>query len=205
LNILGCFLNCADKQEVNMRRLAVVKHALLTVLCGCCVLAHPAAAAVVTYDFNAHLQTGSLAGTDFAGSLAYDNAASSGIGTEFLPLAALDFSLLGVSFSAPDIKQGGQAILQNGDFSYFTAAFFPPPPNGAAVSDIAFGFGGPGVIGYTVPPGLANGGMGTYATFLAPVDEPSAWTLVLGGVIAIMSFRLRSQERGGRRSFARCL
>jgi hypothetical protein len=181
-----------------------MKHALYFVLGACCMLAHPAAAAIVTYDFNAHLQTGPLAGTAFTGSLAYDNAASTGIGTEFLPLAALDFSLLGVSFSVPDIKQGGQAILQNGDFSYFTAAFFPPPPNGAAVSDIAFGFGGPGVIGYAVPPGLANGGMGTYATFLAPVDEPSAWTLVLGGIIAFMSIRLRSKVRDCCRSFARC-
>jgi len=147
----------------------------------------PSIAAVIPFAFDATLQTGPLAGTVFSGNAGYDNAGETGHGQEFLPLSTLFFTLDGVAFTRADISQGGQAILQNGTLSYFTAAFFPPPPDGSPVSDIAFGFGGPGIIGYVVTPNQF--GSGIY-TFTAAVPEPSPMAPLMLGLLAAVAPRL---------------
>jgi hypothetical protein len=127
-----------------------------------------AGATPIPFTFDASLQTGPLSGTQFSGTASYDNQGETGIGPEFLPLTSLNFSLLGFPFTLADISQGGQAILQDGTLSYFTAAFFPASPP-SPVNDIAFGFGGPGIIGYSTPPGF-NFGEGVYT--VTPIPEP---------------------------------
>jgi outer membrane protein assembly factor BamB len=113
-----------------------------------------ASAEVVTFEFDAVLQSGPLAGTTFSGNASYEAEGLTGVGTEFQPLTSLTFTLLGVRFTEADILQGGQAILQNGVLSDFTAAFFPSEP---PVDAIAFGFGGPGVIGYQLGSDFGSG------------------------------------------------
>lgn len=161
------------------------------------VASHPATATPVFFTFDAILETGDLPGTTFVGSFSYDTAGSTGVGMEFLPLTSLDFVLLGVPFTLADIKQGGQVILEDGAFSLFRAAFLPPPPAGSPVSDIAFGFGGPGVIGYAVPPGLSDIGSGQY--FAHPRVTPAPSTLVCLGLgmlamAAIATTRARRRQ-----------
>lgn len=131
-------------------------------------------AATIDFQFTASLQTGALAGTDFTGTASYNNQGVTGTGTEYLLLTSLDFSLLGYPFTLADVDQGGQAILQNGTLEYFTAAFFPESST-APVNDLAFGFGGPEIIGYSTAPGF-NPGMGTYAITQAS-PEPSSLAL----------------------------
>src|SRR5579871_4409180 len=138
-------------------------------------------AASVTLAFNASLTTGSLAGTQFSGTVAYDPATGTGVGEEFLTLTALDFTLLGATFTHGDLSQGGQIITENGTPSYFTGAFFPPPPDNSPVSAIAFGFGGPGVIGYDVLGSADNGGSGVYAFRSAAAPELSTWAMLIAG------------------------
>lgn len=145
--------------------------------------AAPGGAAVVPFDFEATLATGPLAGTVFSGSASYDNTRATGTGQEYLSLTSLSFTLDGTVFTRSDIDQGGQAFLSNGVLSYFTAAFFPPPPAGSPVNDIAFGFGGPGIIGYSVPPGF-NYGQGSYVLLAAPVPEPSPLAPLALGLLA---------------------
>jgi hypothetical protein len=149
------------------------KFAGILVLVGLLV-APPAVAAVVDFDFNADLQTGTLAGTMFPGTGSYDNAGVTGVGEEFVALSSLQFSLNGVEFTKADIKQGGQAILEGGVLSYFTAAFFPPPPDNSPVSDIAFGFGGPGIIGYIASSGVFGDGVYTITSISVPEPAPAA-------------------------------
>ena len=138
------------------------------------VAAPPAVAAIVDFDFNADLQTGPLSGAMFPGTGSYDNAGVTGVGEEFVALASLQFSLNGVEFTEADIKQGGQAILEDGTLSFFTAAFFPPPPDNAPVSDIAFGFGGPGIIGYFTSPEQFGDGVYTITSVSIPEPAPAA-------------------------------
>jgi hypothetical protein len=154
-----------------------------------------AKATIVGFDFDASLQTGALAGTTFLGTGSYDTAGVTGVGEEFVALTSLQFSLLGVSFTESDIRQGGQAILEDGLLSFFTAAFFPPPPVGSPVSDIAFGFGGPGIIGYITPP--ADFGAGTYTLSPANIPEPApAWTFGLALLASLLGARgLRGSRR----------
>lgn len=150
------------------------------VVTGCCLAicwTSPIAAKDLEYEFQATLNSGPLAGTQFSGSFSYDSSKSAGVGTEYIGLSTLDFSLFGIPFTKTDLRQGGQVILQDGTLSYFTAAFFPPPPVNSPVNDIAFGFGGPGIIGYVVTGGIF--GDGVYVT--APVPEPSALAMLLAG------------------------
>jgi hypothetical protein len=112
---------------------------------------------LITINFTADLTTGTLAQTEFYGSFSYDIAGTTGIGTEYISLTALAFTLDGVDFTKTDLNQGGQVITQDGYPSYFTGAFTPPPKS--PITDIAFGFGGPGIIGYSTP-GVF--GAGTY-------------------------------------------
>jgi hypothetical protein len=133
-------------------------------------------ATTIPFTFDASLQTGALSGTQFTGTASYNNQGETGIGTEYLYLTSLNFSLLGYPFTLADISQGGQAILQDGILSYFTAAFFPPSP-ASPVTAIAFGFGGPGIIGYVTPEQEFGLGAYTLPATIAGIPEPS--TLLL--------------------------
>lgn len=157
------------------------------------VLAGSANADMIHFQFDATLNTGPLAGTVFPGTGSYDNEGETGIGQEFFSLTSLDFTLLGASFTRADIDQGGQAILNDGVMFTFTAAFFPPPPT-TSVSDIAFGFGGPGIIGYTV---LGSSDIGSGSFTLTSVPEPAALNIALLGLvtIAVASFRFNQARR----------
>ncbi|WP_340095866.1 PEP-CTERM sorting domain-containing protein [Nostoc punctiforme] len=134
----------------------------------------PTQAAIVTYGFDASLNTGALQGTKFPGTFSYDNSEQTGIGQEFISLKTLDFSVLGTTFTKADLSQGGQVIISNGNVEDFTAAFFSP-------FNIAFGFGGPGIIGYNAP-GVNASGEGVYTIRAETVPEP---TDIYGGPIAL--------------------
>ncbi len=163
---------------------------LLALACLVSILA--AHASPVAFTFSASLDTGALAGTYFTGAASYDSQGSTGTGTEYLTLTSLNFNLLGESFTRADIRQGGQAVLQDGTLSYFTAAFFP---SDGPVDDIAFGFGGPGIIGYAVPPGF-NPGSGSYTiqTTTSPVPEPSSLVLCITAVTSICVLLRRRRD-----------
>jgi len=150
-------------------------------------------AATIDFRFDATLDTGSLTGTTFSGTGSYDNQGETDIGQEYFSLTSLHFTLLGSSFTKAGIDQGGQAILNDGVLWYFTAAFFPPPPT-TSVSDIAFGFGGPGIIGYSVV-GSSDIGAGSYT--LTSVPEPAALNIALLGLVAVAawSFRFNKARR----------
>lgn len=154
----------------------------------------PADATIVAFGFDASLQTGALAGTTFPGTGSYNSAGMTGVGQEFLPLTSLDFTLHGVEFTREDISQGGQAILQDGVLSFFTAAFFPPPPVGSPVSDIAFGFGGPVIIGYITPSQIF--GSGVYTLTSASIPEPSPACVLALALLALLRGSRRLSARG---------
>ncbi|HEY2592809.1 MAG TPA: PEP-CTERM sorting domain-containing protein [Chloroflexota bacterium] len=103
---------------------------------------------LVYSGFDASLDTGSLAGAAFSVCYSYDAAQVAPTGQSYVPLSSLDFSLLGTPFARSDIFQGGQVELQDQVVQDVTASFQVRLPAGAPVSNITFGFGGPGVIGY---------------------------------------------------------
>lgn len=135
----------------------------------------PTQAAIITYDFDASLNSGALQGTKFTGTFSYENSEQTGIGEEFISLKTLEFSLLGTNFTKADISQGGQVIINNGSVEDFTAAIFLP-------FNIAFGFGGEGIIGYNVPGDVNASGEGVYTIQVETVPEP---TDIYGGTLAL--------------------
>jgi hypothetical protein len=147
-----------------------------------CLFATTTHAATVILTFHATLTTGTLAGDQFSGTVGYNPADGTGVGEEFLPLTELNFTLLGATFTKADIDQGGEMITENGAPSYFTAAFFPPPPANSPTDDIAFGFGGPGIIGYFTG---QTAGSGVYVLQSTPIPEPTPLALLTVGLAAI--------------------
>jgi hypothetical protein len=103
---------------------------------------------VVFRTLNATLDEGSLAGTRFPVSLSYDAGQVAQVGESFVPVLSFDFTLRGIAFTRSDIFQGGQVIFENGAFENVTASFQVILPPDSPVTNITFGFGGPGVIGY---------------------------------------------------------
>jgi hypothetical protein len=164
----------------------------------------PLRAAIIPFDFDAVLLEGPLAGAHFDGTGAYDNAGAIGIGLEFQPLTSLDFILLGVEFTRLDIKQGGQFELLGGMPFNFTAAFFPPPPENTPVTDIAFGFGGPGIIGYAVGrPGVFGSGLFVIETHETAIPEPRSLALLsISLIVVTIASRFSWVRRRGTKNLA---
>lgn len=152
------------------------------------VLAGAANAETINGAFDASLTSGSLAGTNFSGTFSYDNSGLIGSGEEFLTLLSFNFTLDGAQFTKSDIGQGGQAVFQNGVLQYVTAAFFPPPPANAPVSDIAFGFGNPtSAIGYRDL--TQQFGSGSYSFVAVATPEPSVFLLLGIGLVFLTILR----------------
>jgi len=114
-------------------------------------IASAARAGITNASFIASLTSGSLSGAQFTVSYSYESTNVTGGSEDYLPLNSFDFDLLGTHFSKNDIFQGGQVIFHYGYLYNVTADFDPAVsgmPSNAPVNDIAFGFGGPGIIGY---------------------------------------------------------
>jgi len=129
-----------------MRRTNMIRSAAVLLLL--LIAATAAHGQVVFRQLNASLDTGSLAGTTFPVSFSYDSSQVSPSGDSYVQLTSFDFTLLGVQFTRNDIFQGGQAIFHDGVLNNVTASFQVILPPNSPVSNITFGFGGPGVIGY---------------------------------------------------------
>ena len=158
-------------------------------ICAAAILSLPTTARATTINssLDASLTTGSLAGTNFNVSFSYDDSALTGTGQEYVSLLSFDFTLQGTQFTRADIEQGGQAVFLNGALQYVTAAYFPPPPSNSQVSDIAFGFGGRGIIGYIDL--NREFGLGSYVLTSA-VPEPSSFLSLLLGLVTLLLIRL---------------
>jgi hypothetical protein len=120
-----------------------------------------ACAAITNASFAASLTSGSLSGVQFTVSYSYDNSGITGGSGDYLPLQSFDFDLLGTHFPKDDIYQGGQVIFHYGILYNVTAAFDPyisGAPTNAPLNSIAFGFGGPGIIGYVDKQGQYGSG-----------------------------------------------
>ena len=145
---------------------------------------------IVNLSFIATLTSGSLAPASFPVRASYDDGGVTGGNGDFLPLTSFDFSLGGARFSRDNIAQGGQAIIRFGQLDEVTAAFFGPLlPVNAPVTDIAFGFGGPTVIGYLDLE--RNFGSGTFVLTSDP--EPSMfWPLVVALLLLLLLGKRRA-------------
>ena len=162
----------------------------VSAIIGLLVFALSTSANTVTLSFDANLSSGPLEGTLFSGTFSYDSFLVSPIDSEdFVPLLSFDFNLLGSQFSRFNITQGGQAIFHFGQLFNETAAFFPGssgPPN-APLSDIAFGFGGPGVIGYI---GTNNEfGNGSYVITPEPALLSGIFLCLIGVILSRRKWR----------------
>lgn len=110
--------------------------------------AGPCSGELIYRTLRATLETGSLAGTRILVLFSYDASNVSPQGDSYVALDSFNFQLSGVPFARKDIFQGGQTIFRDGIFQNVTASFQVMLPSGAPVSNITFGFGGPGIIGY---------------------------------------------------------
>jgi hypothetical protein len=103
---------------------------------------------IMVWTFDASLDTGSLAGTLFPVCYSYDSDQVAPVGESYVQLNSFDFMLGDARFTRNDIFQGGQVIFTDGVAHDVTASFQVFMPPNSPVTNITFGFGGDGVIGY---------------------------------------------------------
>lgn len=104
---------------------------------------------IVYGTLDSSLDSGSLAGTHFTVGFSYDADQVPPTGEGYVPLNSFDFQLGDAYFTKDWIFQGGQVITRDGVVENVTASFQVYMPPNSPVRNITFGFGGPGVIGYT--------------------------------------------------------
>ena len=172
-------------------------------ICGILFLgfAEPAGATTITSYSDASLTSGPLAGTNFTISFSYDNSSLAGVGQEFLFLQSFNFTLLGTQFTLADIGQGGQAVFENGSLYLVEASFLPEPPQSPVVTSLAFGFGGPGIIGYADSDGQPGEGSYTLVSPAGSVSTPepgTLFTLIFGLIVLLVVRRYRQWFSTGR-------
>lgn len=106
------------------------KRIAATCLCGALMMVTNAEAALVNYDFNGVVDSGSLLGEVYTGHFAYDNA-SPGLtnsGYESVDLSALTFNFLSAAFDLADADTTATADFLDGVFlglSYSVSSFDP--------------------------------------------------------------------------------
>ena len=103
---------------------------------------------IVFWTFTAALDSGSMAGTTFDVCYSYDADQVTPVGESYVQLNSFDFTLGDAHFTRNDIFQGGQVIFTDGVAHDVTASFQVFMPPNSPASNITFGFGGDGVIGY---------------------------------------------------------
>ena len=181
-----------------MNRLAALQRLLITVLVATITVGSSVSAQTSPAFLDAVLTGGSLAGTRFGVSYSYDVSQVLPTGDSFIALTSFNFSLLGVSFTRNDISQGGQVIFRNGVLNNVTASFQGVMPAASPVTNITFGFGGPGVIAYIDR--ANNYATGTFAFVVTP--EPATIWMFIASVPCLLmcvgwrrQLRLRGQAR----------
>ncbi|OYW63769.1 MAG: hypothetical protein B7Z32_11890 [Hydrogenophilales bacterium 12-64-13] len=157
----------------------MIKTHLLAVALGLALAAPAAQAAIQTWTVAGTVDSGSLLGTSYSGSFSFDDSALVGAGSEYLPVASLDFVFEGVHFDAADAAAGSiaEVAFEAGVFlglSYIVDAAAHPfalIPGFADSSDAYFAYD-------AVLPALGGAGDAIYA----PVPEPKDWLLMLAGL-----------------------
>src|SRR5262249_37252589 len=109
---------------------------------------HASANNIMVWTFVASLDTGSMAGKTFPVCYSYDADQVAPVGESYVQLNSLEFTLGDAQFTRNDIFQGGQVIFSDGVAQNVTASFQVFMPPNSPVTNITFGFGGDGVIGY---------------------------------------------------------
>lgn len=181
-----------------MRNTGRGSHLILIVLVVLFVAGRDARATRIVFDqLNASLDTGSLAGTHFPVSFSYDADQVNPVGDSFISLNSFDFTLLGVPFTRSDIFQGGQVIFHDGILENVTASFQVFLPPHSPVTNITFGFGGPGIIGYI---DLNHQfGTGTFTFASATVPEPAPIKVFALALFLLASLHTRELRKARRR------
>ena len=133
---------------VDMRTLVKLISVITVVLLFFVSSLHASANNIMVWTFVASLDTGSMAGKTFPVCYSYDADQVAPVGESYVQLNSLEFTLGDAQFTRNDIFQGGQVIFSDGVAQNVTASFQVFMPPNSPVTNITFGFGGDGVIGY---------------------------------------------------------
>ena len=158
----------------------------------------PAQAAVQTYNFMGTLDSGYFANMPFLGTLTFDDASLTGLGSEWVNVSAL-FTVLPVPalFTALDVDAGTivEVGFQDGVFLGLSATFTSITPDPASTSQFTFTAGIQNIseafLSYDTTLGFSGAGSVIYA---APVPEPETWATVLMG-LGLVSLKFRARNK----------
>lgn len=145
-----------------------------------------AQAAAINYTFQTSIDSGSLLGNTYLGSLSYDDSSLVGSGSEFIPVSEVSFNFEGVNYTNAN---SAEVSFFDGDFlglSFSPVPLFSITPGFFDLSEALFAYDLSG----------GNGGFGNVLYTLTPTSVPEPTTvvslLILGTWGAFSSLKLKN-------------
>lgn len=150
-----------------------------------------AQAIINTYNFQVSVDSGSLSGNTYSGSLSFDDSGLTGSGDEYLSVPNIEYNFSGTNYTENDALVPPEVLFSNGNFlglDYSTNAQFSFISGFDSVNDALFSYDVPGATG---------SGLGSIDYSVAPTPVPfevnsTAGILLLGGLFI------------GKKAFRRC-
>lgn len=168
---------------------------LSTLALALCAALPAAQAATHAYNFSGAMDSGAHNGSNFTGSLSFDDAGLTGIGDEWLNAASVSFSFLGNTWTLGHAAPGSMAEVAFTDGAFLGLSFSVNAPN-LGFSLMPASFGDPAWIAYDVIQNgqVVSGLSGAGTVIYAPVPEPDASSMLLAGlglICALASRRIK--------------
>ncbi len=169
-------------------------HSILrkTALAALLLAAVPTHAAMQIWNFSGALDSGHFAGGTFEGVVSFDDAALTGVGSEWLPVSSLKLTFLGDFYRGYQADAQPEVAFQDGTFLGVSASFSSGDPQFALIGglyDSSDAF-----VAYDTSFGLSGAGSMVYA----PVPEPETYALMLAGLGLVGYMARRRKVASGR-------
>jgi hypothetical protein len=149
----------------------------------------PSLAAIVGYDFSGTIDSGSLVGETYSGSLSFDNFSLTGFGFEELSVANVQFDFLGFTYTASEALAPPTVEFLDGSFlglSFSVDSFDPSFSLTPGFFDVSEAF-------FAYSPTSGDAGFGDVQYTLVPESSFTLGLLTLSVLTMASSFKSKSK------------
>ena len=165
-------------------------HAATWLFSGLLLGAIPVEAAMNTYTFSGTLDSGVFIGETFLGQFNFNDAALTGLGTEYVNVDTLKLNFHGQTYTQVDAAAATEVTFQDGNFLGLGFTVLSSDPAFSFITgltDVA-------EASFAYEPSVGTAGFGSVTYTLVPVPEPETYAMFLAG-LGLLGFIVRKCEK----------